>query len=154
VPEINDCGPVGQALNDFELEGAPCGCRGRCAVCDYRPRPHLRVESKNKSPTLPNRSVGHPENQNRYSAVTYPGWYHPIVSSRQQEKSERACHPPCAGQCGAKWGISEGPTGQPTPDTHGYNYHLQLFPPHHPSPKAPNAIPPGCTPGSKCSNAK
>jgi RHS repeat-associated protein len=58
----------------------------------------------------------------------------------------------CAGQCGAQWGINEGPGGQRTPDTTAANYHLQLVPPHHPSPKAPNAIPPGCTPGSKCSN--
>jgi RHS repeat-associated protein len=51
-----------------------------------------------------------------------------------------------AGQCGAAWGINEGPGGQRTLDTTGFNYHFQLFPPHHPSPRAPNAIPPGCTP--------
>lgn len=60
----------------------------------------------------------------------------------------------CAGQCGAQWGINEGPGGQSTLYTTAPNYHLQLVPPHHPSPKAPNAIPPGCTPGSKCSNQK
>ena len=62
----------------------------------------------------------------------------------------------CAGQCGAKWGINEDTSrgGQTTPDTSGANYHLQLFPPHHPSPKAPNAIPPGCVPGAVCPNKK
>jgi RHS repeat-associated protein len=57
-----------------------------------------------------------------------------------------------AGQCGAPFGLNEGAGGQTFQNTQGYNYHLQLFPPHHRSPKAPNAIPPGCTPGSKCSN--
>jgi RHS repeat-associated protein len=61
-----------------------------------------------------------------------------------------------AGQCGAGWGINEDTShgGQRTPNTTGANYHVQLFPPHHPSPKAPDAIPPGCTPGPSCSNAK
>ena len=73
-----------------------------------------------------------------------------------------------AGQCGAKWGINEDTShgGQTTPKTTAANYHLQLFPPHHPSPKAPNAIPPGCVPspspgpspgpnpGASCSNSK
>jgi RHS repeat-associated protein len=53
----------------------------------------------------------------------------------------------CAGQCGAAFGLNEGPGGQSFQNTQGYNYHIQLVPPHHPSPKAPNAIPPGCTPG-------
>jgi RHS repeat-associated protein len=53
----------------------------------------------------------------------------------------------CAGICGAQWGINEGPGGLPTPDTTAFNYHFQLFPPHHPSLKAPNAIPPGCVAG-------
>ncbi|MGB8592993.1 MAG: RHS repeat-associated core domain-containing protein [Candidatus Acidiferrales bacterium] len=60
----------------------------------------------------------------------------------------------CAGQCGAAFGLNEGPGGQTFKYTHGYNYHIQLVPRHHPSPKAPNAIPPGCTPGRKCSNQK
>ncbi|MFZ0413006.1 MAG: RHS repeat-associated core domain-containing protein, partial [Candidatus Acidiferrales bacterium] len=59
----------------------------------------------------------------------------------------------CAGQCGAAWGINEGPGGQSTPDTTAANYHLALVPRRHPSPKAPNAIPPGCTPGG-CSAPK
>jgi len=59
----------------------------------------------------------------------------------------------CAGYCGAAWGINEGPGGRPTLYTHGANYHLQLFLPHHPSPKAPNAIPYGCKPGG-CSAPK
>jgi RHS repeat-associated protein len=57
-----------------------------------------------------------------------------------------------AGQCGAPFGLNEGAGGQTFQNTQGYNYHLQLFPPHHRSPKAPNSIPPGCTQGSKCSN--
>lgn len=60
----------------------------------------------------------------------------------------------CAGQCGAQWGINEGPTGTRTLYTKGYNYHIQLRPPNSPHPKSKNAIPPGCTPGSKCSNQK
>jgi hypothetical protein len=42
-----------------------------------------------------------------------------------------------AGQCGANWGINEdtGNGGQRTPNTTGANYHIQLFPPHHPSPE-------------------
>ncbi len=74
-----------------------------------------------------------------------------------------------AGQCGAKWVINEDTShgGQTTPKTTAPNYHLQLFPPHHPSPKAPNAIPPSCvppapspgpgpgpSPGASCSNSK
>jgi RHS repeat-associated protein len=56
-----------------------------------------------------------------------------------------------AGQCGAPFGLNEGAGGGSFKYTQGYNYHIQLVPPHHPSPKAPNAIPPGCTPGSTCS---
>jgi RHS repeat-associated protein len=52
----------------------------------------------------------------------------------------------CAGKCGAAWGIDEGPGGIKTKFTTGFNYHLQLVPPRHPRPGAPNAIPPGCTP--------
>jgi len=51
-----------------------------------------------------------------------------------------------AGQCGAPWGINEGPTGSPTPFTTGFNYHIQLRRPNSPHPKSKNAIPPGCTP--------
>lgn len=57
-----------------------------------------------------------------------------------------------AGQCGAPFGLNEGAGGGSFKYTQGLNYHIQLVPPHHPSPKAPNAIPPGCTPGSTCSN--
>jgi len=53
----------------------------------------------------------------------------------------------CAGRCGAGWGINEGSGGNPTPYTTAANYHLQLFPPRRPSPRAPNAIPAGCKPG-------
>jgi hypothetical protein len=52
----------------------------------------------------------------------------------------------CAGKCGAAWGLDEGPGGQSFQNTQGYNFHYQLFPPHHPSPNAPNAIPPNCKP--------
>jgi len=52
----------------------------------------------------------------------------------------------CAGQCGAAWGLDEGPGGHSFQNTQGFNYHYQLFPPHHKSPKAPNAIPPNCKP--------
>ncbi|PYX58508.1 MAG: hypothetical protein DMG76_08595 [Acidobacteria bacterium] len=52
-----------------------------------------------------------------------------------------------AGQCGAQWGLKETPGGQSFKYTNGYNDHFQLVPPQHPSPKAPNAIPPGCQPG-------
>ncbi len=58
-----------------------------------------------------------------------------------------------AGQCGAQWGINEGPTGSPTPLTTAYNYHIQLRRPNNPHPKSKDAIPPGCTPGG-CSGAK
>ncbi len=48
-----------------------------------------------------------------------------------------------AGLCGAAWGLDE--TGGNTFQfTTGANIHLQLHPPHHPSPRAPNAIPPYC----------
>lgn len=53
----------------------------------------------------------------------------------------------CAGRCGAAWGINEGAGGVKTLYTSGYNYHLQLFPPHHPNPNAPNSIAPYCKPG-------
>jgi RHS repeat-associated protein len=53
-----------------------------------------------------------------------------------------------AGKCGAAWGLDEGPAGQSFKYIQGYNYHIQLVPPRHPSKKAPNAIPPGCKPGS------
>jgi RHS repeat-associated protein len=59
-----------------------------------------------------------------------------------------------AGKCGAQWGLKETPGNQSFKFTQGYNDHFQLVPPHHPSPKAPNQIPPGCTPGSKCSSQK
>lgn len=52
-----------------------------------------------------------------------------------------------AGQCGAQWGLKETPGNQSYKYTQGYNDHFQLVPPQHPSPKAPNAIPPGCKPG-------
>ncbi len=56
----------------------------------------------------------------------------------------------CAGKCGASWGLDEGPGGQTFKFTQGYNYHFQLVPPRHPSPKAPNSIPsnPNCKPPS------
>ena len=54
----------------------------------------------------------------------------------------------CAsGQCGAQWGINEGPTGGPTPLTTGFNYHIQLNRPNNPHPKSKDAIPPNCSPG-------
>jgi RHS repeat-associated protein len=53
----------------------------------------------------------------------------------------------CAGVCGAAWGLNEGQGGQQFLYTQGYNYHLQLVPPKHPSPRAPNAIPPECRNG-------
>ena len=43
----------------------------------------------------------------------------------------------CAGKCGAAWGIDEGPGGIKTKFTTGFNYHLQLVPPRHPRPGAP-----------------
>jgi len=59
-----------------------------------------------------------------------------------------------AGQCGAPFGLNEGVGGQSFQNTQGYNYHFQLSPPHHKSPRAPNAIPANCTPNSKCSSQK
>ena len=55
----------------------------------------------------------------------------------------------CAGKCGGAWGLDEGPGGLKFPTTQGFNYHIQLVPPRHPSPKAPNSIPqtPDCKPG-------
>jgi RHS repeat-associated protein len=53
----------------------------------------------------------------------------------------------CAGVCGAAWGLNEGQGGQQFLYTQGYNYHLQLVPPKHPSPRAPNAISPECRNG-------
>ena len=54
----------------------------------------------------------------------------------------------CAGKCGAAWGLNENPSqgGQSFQNTQGANYHFQLKPPNHKSPKAPNAIPPDCKP--------
>jgi hypothetical protein len=54
----------------------------------------------------------------------------------------------CAGKCGAPYGLDEGPSGQSFKFTQGYNYHLQLVPPRHPSKKAQNMVPPDCKPGT------
>jgi len=59
----------------------------------------------------------------------------------------------CGGKCGAARGLNESPAngGQTVPTTQGSNYHfslLQLV--KHP--KYPSQIPPGCKPGSSCSN--
>ena len=51
----------------------------------------------------------------------------------------------CAGECGSPYGLNEGPGGGSFKYTNGYNYHIQLVPRHRPSPKAPNAIPAGCS---------
>ncbi|HKN77131.1 MAG TPA: RHS repeat-associated core domain-containing protein [Candidatus Acidoferrum sp.] len=61
----------------------------------------------------------------------------------------------CGGQCGAARGLNESPAngGQTVPTTQGSNYHfslLQLV--KHP--KYPSQIPPGCKPGSSCSQTK
>jgi RHS repeat-associated protein len=55
----------------------------------------------------------------------------------------------CAGKCGGAWGLDEGPGGLKFPTSQGFSYHIQLVPPRHPSPKAPNSIPqtPDCKPG-------
>ena len=60
----------------------------------------------------------------------------------------------CAGKCGAAWGLNENGAqgGSSFKYTQGANYHYQLFPPHHPSPKAPNAIPPNCKPNGCSQN--
>ena len=53
----------------------------------------------------------------------------------------------CAGKCGGAWGLNESAGGQKFRFTTGPNLHIQLHPPHHPSPKAPNQIPWYCKPG-------
>jgi RHS repeat-associated protein len=61
----------------------------------------------------------------------------------------------CAGKCGAPYGLDERPGyskgGVQTKHGGGAHFHLQLVPPAHPSPNAPNSIPdtPECKPG-KC----
>ena len=52
-----------------------------------------------------------------------------------------------AGNCGAAWGLDESTGGQQYKYAVGANLHLQLNPPHHPKPTAPNAIPARCKPG-------
>jgi RHS repeat-associated protein len=56
----------------------------------------------------------------------------------------------CAGKCGAPYGLDERKLH--TKFGAGPHYHLQLVPPLHPSPSAPNSIPdtPECKPGKKC----
>jgi RHS repeat-associated protein len=58
----------------------------------------------------------------------------------------------CGGKCGAARGLNESPAngGQPVPTTQGSNYHFSLVQlVKHP--KYPSQIPPGCKPGSNCS---
>lgn len=60
----------------------------------------------------------------------------------------------CGGQCGAARGLNESPAngGQGLPTTDGANYHFSLIQlVKHP--KFASAIPPGCKPGSNCSQA-
>ena len=52
-----------------------------------------------------------------------------------------------AGNCGAAWGLNESKGAQQFKYTNGPNLHLQLKPPHHPRPTAPNGIPVRCKPG-------
>jgi RHS repeat-associated protein len=56
----------------------------------------------------------------------------------------------CAGKCGAPYLLDERKLH--TKYGAGPHYHIQLVPPLHPSPKAPNSIPdtPECKPGKKC----
>jgi len=56
-----------------------------------------------------------------------------------------------AGNCGAAWGLDESKGKQRFKYTTGANLHLQLKPPRHPRPTAPNAIPARCKSGI-CSN--
>ena len=61
----------------------------------------------------------------------------------------------CGGKCGAARGLNESPAngGQTVPTTQGSNYHFSLVQlVKHP--KYPNQIPPGCKPGSSCSQTK
>jgi hypothetical protein len=58
-----------------------------------------------------------------------------------------------AGQCGAPFGLNEGAGGQHSKIRKVITIIFSSFL-HITSPKAPNAIPPNCTPGSKCSNLK
>jgi RHS repeat-associated protein len=52
-----------------------------------------------------------------------------------------------AGNCGAAWGLDESKGAQKFKYTTGANLHLQLNPPRHPRPGAPNGIPARCKPG-------
>jgi RHS repeat-associated protein len=56
----------------------------------------------------------------------------------------------CAGKCGAPYLLDE--RNLHTKYGAGPHYHIQLVPPLHPSPSAPNSIPdtPECKPGKKC----
>jgi RHS repeat-associated protein len=56
----------------------------------------------------------------------------------------------CAGKCGAPYLLDERKLH--TKFGAGPHYHIQLVPPLHPSPSAPNSIPdtPECKPGKKC----
>jgi RHS repeat-associated protein len=52
-----------------------------------------------------------------------------------------------AGNCGAAWGLDESKGQQQYKYTKAPNLHIQLVPPRHLRPTAPNAIPARCKPG-------